>query len=144
MRFSGKDLVVIVENASSVEVALTFVTFVDIIHELEAHVTEGDPGEERKITGRLRSDVKVTYEHDDTAVTGNNVVLSGIFGDATNVRTIRVRPLGTGIGKTEYVLDAVCPKYGPSGPRRGDKLVGEARFLPHERATTTPDWANQT
>jgi len=141
-RFEGKSLVVMVENSSSAEVAFTFVVGATVNFEYAKVVTEGDD-EQAALAGQLMSEVIVDYEYDDTSTTGNHAVLSGIDGDNTNPRMIRVRPIGTGSGLTQFSMDSALVKWGPTGVQRGERVMGQATFKLHANATATPAWAGQ-
>lgn len=141
-RFEGKNLVVMVENASASEVALTYVVEADVKFEANKVKFNGDDVESTQ-AGQLMAEVVITYEYDNTGTTGNDAVLAGIFADNTNPRFVRVRPIGTGSGKTQFSMDSVLTKYGPTGAKRGDKLVGEAHFGLHTEASADPTWAAQ-
>jgi len=141
-RYEGKSLVVMVENSDGVEGALTFVTGATVNDEYNAVQFEGD-AEQSHLSGQLMAEVIVDYEYDSTSSTGNDAVLSGIFGSATP-RFVRVQPIGTGAPKIEYAMDAVLLKYGPTGVQRGERVMGQATFASHANTTTTPAWAAQS
>lgn len=141
-RFAGKDLVVLVENSAAAEVAFTFVTGVTVNHEHEDHETRGDT-EVASIPGQLVSEVIVDYEYDTTATTGNQAVLDGIKGDNSNPRFVRVRPTGTGGGQLQFSMDSILLRFGPTGPVRGETIIGQAVFKNHAAASADPAWAAQ-
>lgn len=141
-RFSGKNLDVYVENGSSVEVTLTFVTGATITYEYEEAPTQGDDVK-GALAGQLISGIVVDYEYDDTATTGNQAVLDTIDGDATNPRFVRVRPIGTGSLLPQFSMDAALLRFGPTGVTRGDTVMGQAVFTNHHAASATPGWGSQ-
>lgn len=141
-RFSGKGLVVLVENSSASEVAFTHVTEVSIEDAFTSVPMVGDDVQS-SAAGQRVSRVTVSYEWDSTATTGNHAVLNGILGDNTNPRFIRVRPIGTGSGLAQFSMDAVLLKHGVVGQSRAGVLMGEAVFENHKDASADPVWANQ-
>lgn len=141
-RFTGKNLVVMVEDSAASEAALGFVYECDVNFEAEDVEFRGDDIASSK-AGQKVAEVIVRYEHDNTASTGNHVILSGIFASDTP-RFVRVRPLGTGSSVIEFAMDAVLLKFGPTGVQRGDKLMAEARFKNHSEASADPAWGSQS
>lgn len=141
-RYEGKNLVVLVENSSSSEVALTFATAATINFDYADVEFSGDDVKSSQ-AGQLQAEVIVDYEFDDTAVTGNHVVLGGIDGDNATPRFVRVRPIGTGSGDPQFSMDSVLIKYGPTGVNRDGKIVGQAVFKNHTEASADPTWGTQ-
>jgi hypothetical protein len=142
-RFVGKGLVVMVENSSSSEVAFTNVISADVDCAYDEVPFEGDDVKASG-AGPLNATVTVEYEFDDTATTGNHVVLGGIDGDNTNPRFVRVRPVGTGEGKIEFAMDSILLKYGPTGIARDGRVVCTAIFKNHMEASADPAWGTQS
>jgi len=141
-RYAGKSLVVMVENGSSAEVALTFVTAVTINDAYDENTTMGDTVK-AALAGQRVSEIVVDYEYDTTATTGNQAVLDGIDGDNVNPRFIRVRPIGTASGSPQFSMDAVLLRFGPVGVSRENTIVAQAIFKNHHAASADPVWANQ-
>jgi hypothetical protein len=138
-RHAGKDLVVMVENSSSSEVALTFARAATVTFEHEENETRGDTNV-AALAGQLIARVEVEYEWDTTATTGNAAVLSGILGDNTNPRMVRVRPIGSTASNPEFSMDSVLLTYNPEENSRQDTLMGRAVFVLHANATADPAW----
>lgn len=142
-RFEGKSLVVTVENSGGTAKTFTFVTGATVNFEYTEVEFMGEDVKSAQ-AGQLTAEVIVDYEYDDTGTTGNDAVLSGIHGDNTNPRFVRVQPVGTGAGKPEFAMDAVLLKYGPTGVMRDQKLQGQAVFKNHTAASADPLWHNQS
>lgn len=142
-RHTGKNLVVMVENASSTEVALTNVISATTPDQPYASVEFIGDDVKSSGAGQLSGWVDIEFEFDDTATTGNHAVLTGIQGDNAAPKFVRVRPVGTGEGLIQYSVDAVClgPSYATS---RDGKVVGKVRFENHKEASADPAWAAQS
>lgn len=138
-RHAGKDLVVMVENNSSSEVALTFAKVATVTFEYEENETRGDT-EVAALAGQLVARVEVEYEWDTTATTGNAAVLSAILGDNTNPRMVRVRPIGSTASNPEFAMDALLLRYNPEDSDRQNTIMGRALFVNHANAGVTPAW----
>jgi len=139
-RWEGKSLVVMVENSSSSEVVLTHVTAATTPEQEYDEVEFIGDTEKSYGAGMLNAEVTVEFEYDDTATTGNHIVLGAIKGDNTNPRMVRVRPLGSTAGRIEYAMDAILLGYGPSSVSRDGKVSATATFKNHKEAGVTPGW----
>lgn len=138
-RYSGKDLVVMVENSSASEVAFTFVKAATINFDYEENQMTGDDVKSAA-AGQLMAEVIIDYEFDTTATSGNQAVLSGIIADNTNPRFVRVQPIGSTTGDPEFAMDALLTKFGPTGVDREGSIVGQAVFKNHHAASADPAW----
>lgn len=139
-RWPGKDLVVMVENSSTSEVALTNVTAATTPDQLYDEVEFKGDSEYSYGAGLLRAEVTVEYEYDSTATTGNHAVLTGILGDNDNPRVIRVRPIGSTAGYPEFAMDAILLSLAPQSMTREGNVSGTAVFKNHKEAGITPAW----
>jgi hypothetical protein len=138
-RYTGKNLAVKVDDSGASLTTLTHVTAASITYEYEEVEMRGDT-ERAALAGQQISRVEVEYEHDDTALTGNHVILGGIVGNNTTPRTLEVYPYGTTAGNPKFAMESVLLSFGPTGINREGKLVGTAIFAHHANATDTPAW----
>lgn len=141
-RYSGKNVVVMVDNSSASLTALTHVIGVTVNYEFEEVEFRGD-SERTALAGQQITRVEVEYEYDDTGTTGNHAVLGGIVGDNTTPRTVAVRPLGTGSGLPVFTMEGLLLSYGAPNVTRENKIVATAVFVHHANATDAPAWSAQ-
>jgi hypothetical protein len=142
VRFTGKDLKVFCDNASSSITEITHVTAATVTYEYAEVETKGDT-QKAALAGQLISAVEVEYEVDTTATTGNHALLGSIVGGNTTSRTVEVRPIGTGSALSVFTMEGVLLSYGPTGINRDGNLEGKAVFKHHANATDTPAWGSQ-
>lgn len=140
VRFAGNNLVVLVENSSSSEVAFTYVSSVDISGDgYDDVVFDGEVGRTSLAGQQVDTTVTVDYEYDDTASTGNHIVLGGILA-STTPRFIRVRPIGSSGGSIQFSMDSVLLRHAVTGVTRDGKLMMQAVFKPHAEQSAVPVW----
>lgn len=143
-RYTGKDMVVMVDNSGGTPTALTNIVACDLTFEHEENETRGSAVAKAALAGQLVTRLEVEYEWDDTATTGNHALLGGILGNNTTTSSIAFRPYGSSTGRAEFLFEAVLLSYGNPSVNREGKLAGRAVFVHHANATDTPAWAAQS
>lgn len=119
---------------------LTYVVSVDLEDGKNEVVFEGE-AVKSALAGQNVTKITITYEHDGTAVTGNNAILAAVFGDNDTPAAVLFHPLGNTAGLPEFTFDGILLKYGPTGTQaRSGRLQGEAYFPMHKEWSNAPGW----
>lgn len=142
-RFTGTNLEVVVENSGGTEGTLTNVVSFTAPTGYEEVQFRGDTLVSYQ-AGQWDGKVEVETEWDSTATTGNWAVLSGIHGDNTNGRYVRLRPQGGTAGYPEYAQDSVLLELTPGAVNREGKVVLRAVFGEHTEASANSAWGTVT
>ena len=116
---------------------VTYIVAVDLEDGNNEVVFEGE-AVKSALGGQHVTKMTITYEHDSTATSGNNVILAAVFGDNTTPSTITFYPLGDGTFPV-FTFDGILLRYGPTGAQsRNGRMQGEAYLPMHKEWSNAP------